>query len=135
MGHPVLMNCALSLPGGRHAAAEPRGGDASGLPRHRGHLLRLGGVLPRELGVAVPRQALPQQEHRLHPQVVVSGREVKLLRGHLQMTLARFLEFLTPPRQHFEPIYSTEITQPPLLHQNLGTLLSPSLLTSFVNGP
>ena len=52
------------------------------------------------------------------------------------MMSAKFLRFWTSPRQHFGPIYSTKITQPPLLRQNLGNPPpSPSLLTSFVNGP
>ena len=54
------------------------------------------------------------------------------------MTSAKFLGFLTPspPCQHFGLIYSTKITQPPLLHQYLGNPPpSPSPLTSFVNGP
>ena len=56
------------------------------------------------------------------------------------MTSAKFSGFLTPlppsPCQHFEPTYSTKITQPPLLRQNLvNPPPSPSLLTSFVNGP
>ena len=54
------------------------------------------------------------------------------------MTSAKFLGFLTPspPCQHFGPIYSTKNTQPLLLHQNSGNPPpSPSLLTSFVNGP
>ena len=48
------------------------------------------------------------------------------------MTSDKFSGFLTPPAcQHFGPIYSTKITQPPLLHQNLGIPL-PSLSADVI---
>ena len=53
------------------------------------------------------------------------------------MTSAKLFEELDPlpPCPHFGPIYSTKITQPPLLLQNLDNPTpSPSLLTLFVNG-
>ena len=45
------------------------------------------------------------------------------VRGRSQMTSAKYSGFLTPspPCQHFGPIYTTKIMQPPLLHQILGT--------------
>ena len=53
------------------------------------------------------------------------------------MMSTHFLGFLTrsPPFLHSEQIPSTKIMQPPLLCLLLGTPPSPSLLTSFVNGP
>ena len=44
------------------------------------------------------------------------------LRGHVHVTSAKFLGFLTPfpPCLHFGPIHSTKFTQPPLLHMLLG---------------
>ena len=39
--------------------------------------------------------------------------------GHAQMTSAKFLGFFTPCQQ-FGPVYSTKITQPPLLRQTLA---------------
>ena len=51
------------------------------------------------------------------------------VRGRSQMTSAKFSVFLTPfpPCQHVGSIYITKITQPPLLHQNLGDPLPPPL--------
>ena len=51
-------------------------------------------------------------------------------RGRSQMTSAKFSGFWTPspPCQHVGPIYSTKITQPRLLRQNLGNPLPPPLI-------
>ena len=54
------------------------------------------------------------------------------LRGRSQMTSAKFSGFWTPSL----PLVSTKSTQPPSLSSEIGLPPpSPSLLTSFVNGP
>ena len=54
------------------------------------------------------------------------------IRGDVQVTSARFSGFLTASL----PLFSTKSTQPPFLSSEFGRPPpSPSLLTSFVNGP
>ena len=51
------------------------------------------------------------------------------IRGRSQIMSAKFLGFLTPSplSAFFTSVQSTKITQPPLLHQNLGNPLPPPL--------
>ena len=59
------------------------------------------------------------------------GRSVGL-ENHSQMTSAKFLGFWTPSL----PLVGTKSTQPPFPRSEFGQLPpSPSLLTSFVDGP